>query len=292
MSRTSNDDRSDSMNPNNDAYDDSMDNHSNQHNPNNSAYVSSRGGNSESNDDYDDEECTVNPSYLAMHHQPNNMLHNSEISEGDEIEQSFSIPCSVRMMLRYINKQGNLNQVGIEASSGDEILDEVRRLWECSGAWYFKLFHGKVISFEEKRLPKTSEQDTKTAEEVAFLKRLIDKKSEDTKQWEKQFMDSMGDLVEGSHAQNELLKECALSASSLAMLSSILERKTALLLEHNIDSLDTVNSETTEDSGFEKNVYDSFKELSRYESSEFEIHFLDYSETTNNCKVQDLSKHF
>jgi hypothetical protein len=35
MSVDPNDDRSDSMNPNNDAYDDSMDNHSNQLNPNN-----------------------------------------------------------------------------------------------------------------------------------------------------------------------------------------------------------------------------------------------------------------
>jgi len=38
MGRSSNDDRSDSMNPNNDAYHDSMDNHSNQLNPNNDAY--------------------------------------------------------------------------------------------------------------------------------------------------------------------------------------------------------------------------------------------------------------
>lgn len=38
MSRTANDDRSDSMNPNNDAYHDSMDNHSNQLNPNNENY--------------------------------------------------------------------------------------------------------------------------------------------------------------------------------------------------------------------------------------------------------------
>lgn len=38
MSRTPNDDRSDSMNPNNHAYDDAMDNHSNQLNPNNDAY--------------------------------------------------------------------------------------------------------------------------------------------------------------------------------------------------------------------------------------------------------------
>lgn len=41
MGRTANDDRSDSMNPNNDAYDDSMDNHSNQLNPNNEAYQGS-----------------------------------------------------------------------------------------------------------------------------------------------------------------------------------------------------------------------------------------------------------
>lgn len=38
MGRTPNDDRSDSMNPNNDAYWDSLDNHSNQLNPNNDAY--------------------------------------------------------------------------------------------------------------------------------------------------------------------------------------------------------------------------------------------------------------
>jgi hypothetical protein len=38
VGRTANDDRSDGMNPNNDAYDDSMDNHSNQLNPNNDAY--------------------------------------------------------------------------------------------------------------------------------------------------------------------------------------------------------------------------------------------------------------
>lgn len=38
MSRTPNDDRSDSMNPNNEAYDASMDNHTNQLNPNNEAY--------------------------------------------------------------------------------------------------------------------------------------------------------------------------------------------------------------------------------------------------------------
>lgn len=41
MGRTPNDDRSDSMNPNNDAYHDSMDNRSDQLNPNNDAY---RGG--------------------------------------------------------------------------------------------------------------------------------------------------------------------------------------------------------------------------------------------------------
>jgi hypothetical protein len=38
MSRTANDDRSDSLNPNNPAYDDAMDNHSDQLNPNNDAY--------------------------------------------------------------------------------------------------------------------------------------------------------------------------------------------------------------------------------------------------------------
>jgi hypothetical protein len=38
MGGSSNDDRSDSMNPNNDAYDDSMDNHSDQLNPNNDEY--------------------------------------------------------------------------------------------------------------------------------------------------------------------------------------------------------------------------------------------------------------
>lgn len=38
MSRTPNDDRSDSMNPNNDAYEDSQDNRSNQLNPNNERY--------------------------------------------------------------------------------------------------------------------------------------------------------------------------------------------------------------------------------------------------------------
>lgn len=38
MGRSSNDDRSDSMNPNNDAYWDSLDNHSDQLNPNNERY--------------------------------------------------------------------------------------------------------------------------------------------------------------------------------------------------------------------------------------------------------------
>lgn len=47
MGRDSNDDRSDSMNPNNDAYDDSMDNHSNQLNPNNDEY---QGGYDEDDD--------------------------------------------------------------------------------------------------------------------------------------------------------------------------------------------------------------------------------------------------
>jgi hypothetical protein len=38
VGRTPNDDRSDSLNPNNDAYEDSQDNRSNQLNPNNDAY--------------------------------------------------------------------------------------------------------------------------------------------------------------------------------------------------------------------------------------------------------------
>lgn len=38
MARTSNDDRSDSRNPNNDAYWDSLDNHANQLNPNHDEY--------------------------------------------------------------------------------------------------------------------------------------------------------------------------------------------------------------------------------------------------------------
>jgi hypothetical protein len=50
MGRTPNDDRSDSMNPNNHAYDDSMDNHSDQLNPNNEAYQ----GSDDSNDDDDE----------------------------------------------------------------------------------------------------------------------------------------------------------------------------------------------------------------------------------------------
>lgn len=50
MGRTPNDDRSDSMNPNNDAYWDSLDNHSNQLNPNNDAYQGAAAG-----DDDDDE---------------------------------------------------------------------------------------------------------------------------------------------------------------------------------------------------------------------------------------------
>ena len=41
--RSPNDDRSDSLNPNNDAYHAAMDNHANQMNPNNPAYGSSRG---------------------------------------------------------------------------------------------------------------------------------------------------------------------------------------------------------------------------------------------------------
>jgi hypothetical protein len=49
MGRTSNDDRSDSMNPNNDYYDDAMDNHSNQLNPNNDVYQTSN-GNSDDDD--------------------------------------------------------------------------------------------------------------------------------------------------------------------------------------------------------------------------------------------------
>jgi hypothetical protein len=52
MSRTSNDDRSDSMNPNNDAYHDSMDNHSNQLNPNNDAY---QGSHNSDDEEYDGE---------------------------------------------------------------------------------------------------------------------------------------------------------------------------------------------------------------------------------------------
>ena len=53
MSRTANDDRSDSMNPNNDAHDAGMDNYANQHNPNNDAY---QGGNADT-DEMDQGDC-------------------------------------------------------------------------------------------------------------------------------------------------------------------------------------------------------------------------------------------
>lgn len=49
MSRTPNDDRSDSMNPNNDAYHDSEENRSNQLNPNNNEY---RGDRDETEEDH------------------------------------------------------------------------------------------------------------------------------------------------------------------------------------------------------------------------------------------------
>lgn len=42
MCKTANDDRSDSLNPNNDAYDDSRDYRSNQLNPNNAAHPDSQ----------------------------------------------------------------------------------------------------------------------------------------------------------------------------------------------------------------------------------------------------------
>jgi hypothetical protein len=44
MGRSSNDDRSDSMNPNNDADQDAMDNHSDQLNPNNDKYEGDEDG--------------------------------------------------------------------------------------------------------------------------------------------------------------------------------------------------------------------------------------------------------
>ena len=44
MGGSSNDDHSESMDPNNDAYDDSMDNHSNQLNPDNDEYQGGRQG--------------------------------------------------------------------------------------------------------------------------------------------------------------------------------------------------------------------------------------------------------
>ena len=47
MGRTSNDDRSDSMNPNNDSYDDSQDNRSDQLNPNNDRYQGDEGDDDE-----------------------------------------------------------------------------------------------------------------------------------------------------------------------------------------------------------------------------------------------------
>jgi hypothetical protein len=53
MGRTANDDRSDSMNPNNDAYWDSLDNHSDQLNPNNDRY---QGHGSSDQDDDEDED--------------------------------------------------------------------------------------------------------------------------------------------------------------------------------------------------------------------------------------------
>lgn len=43
MGRTANDDRSDSMNPNNDAHWDSLDNHANQLNPNHDEYRGNEG---------------------------------------------------------------------------------------------------------------------------------------------------------------------------------------------------------------------------------------------------------
>lgn len=47
MGRNSNDDRSDSMNPNNDAYQDSLDNRADQLNPNNDEYHGDDGEESE-----------------------------------------------------------------------------------------------------------------------------------------------------------------------------------------------------------------------------------------------------
>jgi hypothetical protein len=52
MGRTPNDDRSDSMNPNNDNYWDSVDNHSDQLNPNNERF---QGGNSGSQEEDDED---------------------------------------------------------------------------------------------------------------------------------------------------------------------------------------------------------------------------------------------
>jgi hypothetical protein len=65
VSRNSNDDRSDSMNPNNDAYHSSMDNHANQYNPNNHAYDDRMNNHSNqmnpNNDAYQDSSDQINP---------------------------------------------------------------------------------------------------------------------------------------------------------------------------------------------------------------------------------------
>ncbi|BBU33440.1 hypothetical protein BTHE68_71740 (plasmid) [Burkholderia sp. THE68] len=203
MARTPNDDRSDSMNPNNDAYDASERNRENQIGAN--------------DDDDDDWPSRSRRSPLSYYSEP---AFSPRVSREEEEEIVLDViirPQPVRVKglhLLIVSNDETRRCVKVDAASIEEAVNDAKTIWDSKPLAYLALYDQANIYLEQTRSKQFSPDVVGSIQELSELNKLIAFAADHTSS-ARRSLGSVAARPDGQHALGRFLESYGASYSAL-----------------------------------------------------------------------------
>lgn len=158
MGRSSNDDRSDSMNPNNDAYWASESNRENQLGID--------------DDDYDDSPCRSSGGYVSYYAAP---VAPTPVSKVVDVEVVCPPPPErvQGLYLLTVAKDEKQRRIKVDAGTVEEAINDAKAIWDRLPLAYIALYDKENIYIEESRSKRFSQEVVQSIAALAELEKLI-----------------------------------------------------------------------------------------------------------------------
>lgn len=164
MGRNSNDDRSDSMNPNNDAYSASENNRNNQ----TSSY--------DDDDDYTSLQPSRSPPHIFQGYQRRSTTAQEPVARDVSVSVEIGYPAArvqSLYLLCLLEKNKAERKIKVDSLTVDKAIREAQALWDAGGAIYMALYDKESVFFERSKVAAVPPEISKELSYLGDLQSLI-----------------------------------------------------------------------------------------------------------------------